>query len=372
MIKQVRRGSDQTGMEKKHSWLVAIASLLFAVGADAKTPPGARPLFSLSCDSISSGLTLPQRSSGTITCTVRSLTPSFIGPVKIVLGSGPAGLSLSPLADSITISKTGRADVAVGVNVGDSVQTGKYMVQIAATSGGSTANFSGALTVVPNTHRVHVIYLVPSDVYLARGRVAQATRAIERAVRHGQIFYRNQMGNGKAFTLTNPVVQVVPTSHVASWYASHNPSNDPTWPHVYWWGGNVRQDAWDLVGAGYYQPNDTWLIYADAAVDGDQLAGATAGLGLLHKKDIDSVMGIDPEWTTCRGVGGDMHELGHTFYLPHPPLPWTNELMGTGYSTYPNAFLTPSDKDTLNADAFFSTDAGGTSRLWDCSSQTSF
>jgi hypothetical protein len=78
-------------------------------------------------------------------------------------------------------------------------------------------------------------------------------------------------------------------------------------------------------------------------------------------------------WGRCRWVGGLGHELGHAFFLPHPPgcddgLPECDEtaLLWVGYATYPDAHLTKADIATLTTSPFFDTlDPPACS--WDCS-----
>lgn len=63
-----------------------------------------------------------------------------------------------------------------------------------------------------------------------------------------------------------------------------------------------------------------------------------------------------------RWIGGLGHDLGHAFGLPHPPAcedanPATTcpdgALTSTGYASYPNTYLLPSDKSILETSPFF-------------------
>src|SRR5687767_7450895 len=85
---------------------------------------------------------------------------------------------------------------------------------------------------------VRIVYLVPAD-RVVRDDYVDRLRA---AIRHLQIWYRNEMSDGTTFSLHKPVVEVVQTSQVAAWYST-NPAGDP----IVWFFNNVVTDAFALT-----------------------------------------------------------------------------------------------------------------------------
>lgn len=194
--------------------------------------------------------------------------------------------------------------------------------------------------------RVNIIYLVPSDRHII------ATDALELVGRNLQLWYADHMDTHKTFTLNKPVVRVYRTSHPSSWYSNNpNPSN-PNYQWLWFW-NNVNLEARNLAGAGFNMPEDRWLIFVAAEPLPGQIAGGASGIAVLSEKYMRAAMAKDPDWTQCQAYGSVGHELGHAFILPHPPTPWTNELMGVGYLLYPDAFLTAADQAKLNSSQFF-------------------
>lgn len=202
-------------------------------------------------------------------------------------------------------------------------------------------------------HRVHFVYLVPSD------KEPYAQAEIERTARHLHRWYRNQMQNTKTFTLCDPVVEVYRTQHLASWYSEHDAGGSRVW----WYWANAQQELRDQCGGGFYTALDDWVVYLDAAPAADQGAGGTvtpggySGVCVLGNRDVAAVCGRDPEWSLCRAIGGCGHELGHTFGLPHPigvpPDVWARAIMGIGYMTYPEDILLQENIEQLSANPFF-------------------
>jgi hypothetical protein len=215
-----------------------------------------------------------------------------------------------------------------------------------------------------NSYAVHVVYLVPADREVRKGYV----RALRGAIEHLQIWYRNALGTGETFRLAKPVVEVVQLSQPASYYAT-TPRTDSD-PALFFW-FNVLSEAFALTGGGFYDLDDVWVYYVDAAPACNQATGAAAGVALLPANDLRGLAGeptidpcsgeVEPDQGTCRWVGGLGHELGHAFGLPHPPecepvqtasCPF-DALLFFGYTTYPDAFLTAADKTALSESPFF-------------------
>ncbi len=207
---------------------------------------------------------------------------------------------------------------------------------------------AASVNAYPNPHKVHFVYLIPTD------KTNVAEQDITHAALHLQAWYRWQMGNGKTFTVNDPVVEVYYTTHDSTWYSTYDCCGyDP----YYWWWYNVQADANDLSGAWWCCTDfDDWVVFIDVPDYGlgGGLNNGYRGIALLA--DVAGVQGIDPNRTQCWAIGGTGHELGHTFGLSHPPEgdpDWPSAIMGLGYTTYPNAVLRQTDRDTLNANPFF-------------------
>lgn len=202
-------------------------------------------------------------------------------------------------------------------------------------------------------YRAHGVYLIPQG---SQRNVDVVVTKIAYALEHLQRWYRWQLGNGKTFNLTPNIVQVVNTPHPADWYSTHDAGGEQRG----WYWANALQDLWDLCGGGFYQQYDDWLVYLDAEPGPGQYAGGTSGgytsgVCVLHARDLNALLGQDPEWTFCRELGGLGHEGGHSFGLPHPPAgpDWERAIMGVGYNIYSGCILTAADKLWLNANPHF-------------------
>jgi len=236
---------------------------------------------------------------------------------------------------------------------------GIALVALFTTSGGISSVQSQSAEPV-----VRVVYLVPAD----RDARQDYTRRLRFAIRNLQAWYRNELGGGTTFSLNKPIVEVVPTPHVTSWY-----STNPAGPFSVWFFNNVVTEAFELTGGQFLDPSNIWIFYIDSDPACGQLVGAAAGVAVLPANDLRGLAGesnvppcpTEPPDTAgvCRWVGGLGHELGHAFGLPHPPGcedtdPTTscpsNTLLWLGYITYPETFLLEEDKEFLRQSAFFS------------------
>jgi hypothetical protein len=304
---------------------------------------------------------LPQRSLGTITCTVTSLG-QFTGAVGLVQGSRPRGVGLKPFVSRVTVPAGGSTSVNVDVYVSASAAVGRRTFELTATSADEAEPLTGQLEVIANPARVRVIYLVPAD----RSPRHAAVIGMQRAIRHLQVWYRNALGTGKTFMISFPSVRVVQTSHPASWYATNAAGSN----RASWFWDNTLRDGFQLTGGRFHDSDDIWVYYIDAAPAPGQTVGATARVAVLPSRDVRGVAGGDSAQGICRWVGGLGHELGHAFGLSHPPDRTRTALMWTGMRAYPRTALTASDKQILGRSPFFA-DLGVTTRLFDCASLTS-
>lgn len=225
-----------------------------------------------------------------------------------------------------------------------------------------------------NPRKVRVIYLIPSD----RTRNEAYAIALERAIRHAQRWYRDQVG-GKSFALPRPVVVVAETSHPAGYYSTHVGASggDPSF-HA-----NLYEDAAGIVGAKYSDTENMWLIYIDADPACGQVTGALPSVATFGANDLRGLAGEPPKkicptdsgeaQPVCRWVGGMAHMLGLVVGLSHPPgcadkLPTCDQsaLMWLGLYDYPKTHLTDADKEKLRQSPFF-TDWASTTPVGSCS-----
>lgn len=203
---------------------------------------------------------------------------------------------------------------------------------------------------------VHVVYLVPSDQDVNRTYV----QAIRAAAENVQAWFQDALGTGATFALARPTVTVLHLEHAASWYAT-TPREDEEW---LWFWFNVLEEAFELTGGHFGDPDDLWVYYVDAAPACGQGTGAAASVALLPRNDLLGLAGEptigtcsgqpEADQGTCRWVGGLGHEVGHALGLPHPAgceeglaTCATRSLMWFGYFAYPDTFLTPAEQAAL-------------------------
>ena len=209
---------------------------------------------------------------------------------------------------------------------------------------------------------VRVVYLVPSD----RTVRPEYVSGIRSAIVHLQAFYQSQLGNGFAFSLHSPIVEVFQTSHAAAFYSTGDNASQ-----IGFW-SSVLGDGFALSGGAFNDPNNRWIYYVDADPACGQVVGGTSGVALLPANDLRGLTGQPnvppcsgqpPDLNgICRWVGGLGHELGHAFGLPHPPGCdqgscsdfAAHSLMYLGYIDYPNTYFLEEDKTALLATGFFS------------------
>ncbi|MBZ0154699.1 MAG: hypothetical protein K8I29_00605 [Alphaproteobacteria bacterium] len=315
------------------------------------------PDFTMNCTPDS--LTLSQGSTTTMSCDFTSVN-NFSGTITVSVVPQSAGLSAVPFAVSVSLSPQGTGRLHIAVNAESGMAPGGTAFTITASSDDKSHTFTQYVTIVEtlSAPKVQIIYLVPADKEVD----PQAVYGMERAIRHLQIWYQNALGLGKTFSLSYPAVRTYKTSQRAEWYTVYLNGTS----NLFFW-NNVTAEGFALSGGKFYDQDTLWIYYIDAEPSGDQLYGGAASVAVLPAHDVQGIGGKDPQQNICRWVGGLGHELGHAFGLPHPD-PATDyfALMYGGYLSYPNAYLTGTDKSSLGNSPFFLPRAA-TNTLFDCS-----
>lgn len=216
---------------------------------------------------------------------------------------------------------------------------------------------------------VQVVYLVPAD----RNEHPLYVQSLDASIRHLQEWYYLEMPGGETFTLAEPAILTLHSTHPEAWYREHNAHNGFTTFY-----SNAIDDALALMGEPPgFNPERIWLIYPDADPGCGQCGGCGAGFttgggfAVISANDLRGFLGgpwvrqcegdvITYGFRPCRFVGGMGHEAGHAFGLPHPPeceqgLPSCDNaaLMWAGFYGYPVSTLVPADQATLGAHPFF-------------------
>jgi len=166
------------------------------------------------------------------------------------------------------------------------------------------------------------VYLHPSD----RPMRADYLEAVQWSAETLRGWYGEQLGRFFPI-LPTPVVQVVALDNPASYYGT----NDPGSSAYLWFWTNVLDEALPKTGASFSDPENVWIFFADAPAGCGQLSGGgTSGIAVMSHNDLRGLVGdpfldcngvVDPALTypPARWIGGQGHELGHAYGLPHPP-----------------------------------------------------
>ena len=224
---------------------------------------------------------------------------------------------------------------------------------------------------VQGTAITRFFYLHPTD----RPFRSDYHEAVGNAALALQAWFRQQLGGTVTFSLPQPIVTDVALRHTAEWYATHDPGSASGY------GGDPRMRFWDNVlaeilpatGGAFYDASNAWVYYIDADSGCGQLGGAGgSSVTILTGNDLRGLVG-EPyydcegnedthlEFPPTRWIGGQGHELGHAFGLPHPPGCDAgasdcdyNALMWAGfYHGFPErTYLRDEDRNTLLAGPF--------------------
>ncbi|MCY4653681.1 MAG: Ig-like domain-containing protein [Dehalococcoidia bacterium] len=212
------------------------------------------------------------------------------------------------------------------------------------------------------TGTVRVLYAAPSD----REFRDDYSEGITHALVDVQSWLRREL-HGLTFSLHESSPEFCRMSEASDFYAQGN--------------------AWDKVVAGVQhcapvKEGDSeyvWIIYADveeACDDHEDLGAGAPSLTIVPRWDLEGLANPGEYWYCADGpyndplgrwIGGIAHELAHSLGLPHPPgcdeeLPTCDEpaLMWFGYSTYPDTYLRPDEKEALMRSSFIGGNRGST------------
>jgi hypothetical protein len=309
-----------------------------------------RQELSLQCDPAT--IRLEQGSVGTVACLLRG-PGRFVGSVTVRGDQLPAGVTIKQFDDSpIELHHDITAGVFLDIEVAPTTTIGRYAARITASGDGLTETITVPLEIAARGPAVHMVYLLPSDVAYD----PLVALGMDRAIRNLQIWYQEELENGKTFSINFPVITVLHSTHPASYFAVSS------WTRA-------TDEVFTALGGMFYDQSAIWNIYLPVATDGQ---GGSASVALLGENDVLGISGEDTGgFTIARWVGGLGHEMGHAFGLPHPPgctggdiAGDCSSLMYLGYLTYPNTFLAAADKEQLNQSPFFSASVAVTSRLF--------
>lgn len=219
---------------------------------------------------------------------------------------------------------------------------------------------------------VRIVYLVPSD----KQEDPRYTANLEQAAHHLELWLRDRMPQKTSFLAHRPPVEVVQTTHPASYYAS-NPdspcdrSTDPPTGDCYWYYNKVLDDAFALTQGSFDDKSNVWLYYMDADPACGQATGWNAPVGVLTGNDLRGMVGdtlvpscdgdtTDPQ-PRCRWVGGMGVFLMGVLAVPVPAgctdaddgTPCDDkDLTWLGYLSYPDATLSKDGIQSLTANPF--------------------
>ena len=198
-------------------------------------------------------------------------------------------------------------------------------------------------------------------------------KALERAAKELQAWYRDEVGRGKTFALNDPIVETVISPQSDAWF-QNTPRPETTSEWVWWY--NALYETQRLLGIEQStrpDPNVTYVIFVDSDQRcGQQGGGGRQGFTVMPANDLRGLSGRagrricndHPQWwyelPPCRYVGGVGHELGHAFGLQHLCSANSAEcndreaIMDGGYQSFPETYLRAQDKRSLRRNAFFS------------------
>ncbi len=207
---------------------------------------------------------------------------------------------------------------------------------------------------------VRVIYMVPSD----RTPDPRIISSLTSATLSLQLWLRDQMPNRTSFRLHSPLVNVVRTEHAEAYYRDHDTGGGDL---VFW--DNVRDDTFLHLDTDWDDPDNVWLVYADADEACGQRAGAVAHLAVFPRNDLRGLLdeprvppcgGEPDDYGRCRWVGGMGLLMFIAMGVANPADADCDDacraslLTWFGYTSFPDATVSEVQKDYLGGTGFVS------------------
>ena len=220
--------------------------------------------------------------------------------------------------------------------------------------------------VTENPFKVRIIYHIPAD----DEERADYKQLMEESVAVGQAWVQEQLG--KTYTLAdNGEATVVKSTQLET---SFQIRDDATGVNQVW--DLIRNDVIDILGPG--SNSEARIIFSSVdsvPLPNNDCISAGAANNRLAIVSGDDLRGLAQEGTLCshigefdinRWYGGQLHEALHMFTVPHPvgadnvtPTPGYEGqcqddqcIMRFGWISFPNTYLTPSDRYLLNRSPF--------------------
>jgi len=328
-------------------WCMALGLLPAACSPRAGDAPTEPPPptesetdFRLSC--LPAALRVPRTSTSTLSCTL-TMPPALTHSVTVTGHGFPAGVRFHLIgSDTTPMLPAGSSQLLfLAVDVDSTVAAGAYAGQLRVQAGAAYQQVAAPLEVTTFPARVRMVYLLPTDQELD----PHVAWGMERAIRHLQIFYQQQLGSGGTFAIHFPVVDVVRASRPTSDFVA-----DP-------W-NTAMDETFRSLGGSLHDPVNIWAIYIDVVPTGP--TGGAASVAVLPHGDVIGVIGHNGP--IGRWVGGLGHEVGHAMGLPHPPGCDENQitddswsLMCWGYTRYSATWIAEAQRPILLQSGFVST-----------------